>query len=67
MDSVQAKRTGVSDAQQGLNPDILSNVTAAAVAAMTQASTGKLELIARIFAETGVKSLFQGILQMLCK
>ena len=67
MDSVQAKRTGVSDAQQGLNPDVLSNVTAAAVAAMTQASTGKLELIARIFAETGVKSLFQGILGLVGK
>jgi hypothetical protein len=67
MDAVQAKRTGVSDAQQGLNPDVLSNVTAAAVAAMTQASTGKLELIARIFAETGVKSLFKGILHLLGK
>jgi hypothetical protein len=67
MDTVQAKRTGVSDAQQGLNPDILSNVTAAAVAAMTQASNGKLELIARIFAETGVKSLFQGILHLVGK
>lgn len=66
-DSVQAKRTGVSDAQQGLNPDILSNVTAAAVAAMTQASTGKLELIARIFAETGIKSLFKAVLALLIK
>lgn len=67
LDSVQAKRTGVSDAQQGLNPDILQNVTATAVAAMSAASNGKLELIARIFAETGVKSLFKGVLQLLCK
>jgi hypothetical protein len=67
LDSVQAKRTGVSDAQQGLNPDILSNVTAAAVAAMQGAAAGKLELMARIFAETGVKSLMQGILHMVCK
>lgn len=66
-DNVQAKRTGVSDAQQGLNPDILENVTAAAVAAMTQASTGKLELIARIFAETGIKSLFKAVLALLIK
>jgi hypothetical protein len=34
---------------------------------MTQQSAGKLELMARIFAETGVKSLFKGILQLLCK
>ena len=67
MDSVQAKRTGVNDAQQGLDPDILSNVTAAAVAAMVKSSSGKLELIARIFAETGVKSLFKGILYLLGK
>jgi hypothetical protein len=67
LDDAQSKRTGISDMQQGLNPDVLQNVTAAAVAASTAAAGGKLELIARIFAETGVKSLFQGILQLLCK
>jgi hypothetical protein len=67
LDDAQSKRTGVSDMQQGLNPDVLQNVTAAAVAASTQAAGGKLELIARIFAETGVRTLFQGILQLLCK
>jgi len=67
LDDAQSKRTGVSDMQQGLNPDVLQNVTAAAVAASTQAAGGKLELVARIFAETGVRTLFQGILQLLCK
>jgi hypothetical protein len=67
LDGVQAKRTGVSDAQAGLDPDILSNVTATAVAAMMKSNSGKLELIARIFAETGVKSLFKGILHLLGK
>jgi hypothetical protein len=67
LDSVQSKRTGVSDASQGLDPSILQNVTAAAVASMQQAGAGKIELIARIFAETGVKSLFKGILHLLCK
>jgi hypothetical protein len=67
LDGVLAKRTGVSDMQQGLDPNVLQNVTATAVAAMSQQSAGKLELIARIFAETGVKSLFKGILQLLCK
>ena len=66
-DSLQSKRSGVSDVQQGLDPNILQNVTAAAVAATTQAAQGKLELVARIFAETGVKSLFKGILHLLCK
>lgn len=67
LDGVQAKRTGVSDATQGLDPNILQNVTATAVAAFQNASAGKMELIARNFAETGVKSLFKGILQLLCK
>jgi hypothetical protein len=67
LDQVQAKRTGVSDAQAGLDPDVLSNVTATAVAAMMKSNSGKLELIARIFAETGVKSLFKGILHLLGK
>jgi hypothetical protein len=66
-DNVQSKRTGVSDAQQGLDPNVLQNVTAAAVAATMGAAQGKLELIARLFAETGVKSLFKGILHLLCK
>lgn len=67
LDTIQSKRTGVSDASQGLDPSILQNVTAAAVASMQQAGAGKIELIARIFAETGVKSLFKGILHLLCK
>jgi len=67
LDEVQAKRSGVSDAMNGLNPDILQNVTATAVNAMQSASQGKLELIARIFADTGISSLFKGILQLVCK
>jgi len=67
LDAVQSKRTGVSDAQQGLNPDILQNVTAAAIAATMSAAGGKIELVARIFAETGVKSLFKGILHLVSK
>ena len=67
LDSVQAKRTGVSDQMSGLSPDVLQNSTATAVAMMQSSAAGKVELIARIFAETGVKDLFQKILQLLCK
>ena len=67
LDDVQAKRTGVSDMNQGLDANVLQNATATAVATMSNAANGKLELIARIFAETGVKSLFQGIFRLLCK
>ena len=67
LDGVQAKRSGVSEASQGLDPNILQNVTATAVAAMSNAAGGKIELIARIFADTGVSSLMKGILHLLCK
>lgn len=67
LDSVQAKRTGVTELSQGLDPNILQNVTAAAVASMQQAGSGKIELIARIFAESGVKELFEGIMHLVSK
>ena len=67
LDGVQAKRSGVSEASQGLDPNILQNVTATAVSAMSNAAGGKIELIARIFADTGVSSLMKGILHLLCK
>ena len=67
LDNQQAKRTGVSDMNQGLDANVLSNVSATAVATMTAQSQGKLELIARIFADSGVSKLFQGIFQLICK
>tara|TARA_B110000495_G_C22955482_1_gene559793 strand:+ start:1 stop:1242 length:1242 start_codon:yes stop_codon:yes gene_type:complete len=67
LDGVQAKRTGVSDMNQGLDANVLQNVSATAVATMTAQSQGKLELIARIFADTGVKNLMRGILHLVCK
>jgi hypothetical protein len=67
LDQVQSKRTGINDAQQGLDPNILQNTTATAVAAMQSAAAGKVEMVARIFAETGVKDLFEKILALLCK
>jgi hypothetical protein len=67
LDGVQAKRTGVSDMNQGLDANVLQNVSATAVATMTAQSQGKLELIARIFADTGVKNLMKGILHLVCK
>ena len=67
LDEVQSKRTGVSDMNQGLDPNVLQNVSATAIATMTAQSQGKLELMARIFADTGVKELMQGILHLVCK
>ena len=67
MDGIQEKRTGISLASQGLDPNILQNTTATAVAAMQNAGAAKIELIARVFAETGVRDMFKKILHLLCK
>ena len=67
MDNVLQKRSGVTQTSQGLDANILQNTTATAIAAMQQAGSGRLEMIARIFADTGVKDLFNGIFHLLCK
>ena len=67
IDQMQEKRTGITQASQGLDPNILQNTTATAVAMVQNAGAAKIELFARIFAETGVKDLFTNILHLLCK
>jgi hypothetical protein len=67
LDKVRAARTGVSDAASGLDPNVLQNQTATAVDRMFTAAQGKVELIARVFAETGVKRAFRSILRLLIR
>ena len=67
MDQVLQKRSGVTQTSQGLDPNILQNTTATAIAMMQQAGSGKIEMIARIFADTGVKDLFAGIFHLILK
>ena len=61
---MRENRTGVSRQSQGLNPDSLNN-TATGRAMDMSASMQRIELIARIIAETLVKPIFQGILKVL--
>ena len=61
---MRENRTGVSRTSQGMNPDSLNN-TATGRAMDMSASMQRIELIARIIAETLVKPIFQGILKVL--
>jgi hypothetical protein len=62
LDGIREERSGVSKMTQGLNPDVLtSHVTSGAVSAATESAMQRVELIARMFAETGVKDLFRNI------
>ena len=64
LDEVRENRTGMSKAAMGLEADALQSTTRAAVAATVSAAQQHLELIARIFAETGMRALFRGILKL---
>lgn len=67
IDDIRASRTGMSKASQGLDPDVLQSTTKAAVTATMSAAQERLEMVARIFAETGVKRLFKGLLKEICR
>ena len=67
LDSVREGRTGVSKEAQGLSPDTLNAKTATGVNALMQQTQMRSELIARVFAETGVKTLFKKIFELMVK
>ena len=66
LDTVRESRTGVTRYNQGLDADSL-NKTATGVNALMSQSQMRMELIARVFAETGVKDLFKRIFELTCK
>ena len=66
LDGIREERSGVSKMSQGLNPDVLtSHVTSGAISAATESAMQRIELIARIFAETGIKDLFINIYSLI--
>ena len=68
LDGVRESRAGVSKMSQGLNENALtSHTTATAVNQVMNAAQSRVELIARNFAETGVKDLCRTIYMLLLK
>jgi hypothetical protein len=67
LDAVREQRTGINRASMGLDADKLQSTTAIAVQAQMSASQGKIEMIARVFAETGMRALFKGLLHLATK
>jgi len=61
--SILENRTGVTRYNQGLDSDSL-NKTATGISQIMSASQQRIELIARLFAETGVKGLYEDLVQM---
>ena len=68
LDGVRESRAGVNKYSQGLNDNALtSHTTASAVNSVMTAAQSRVELIARNFAETGVKDLMKAIYMLLQK
>ena len=57
-DAAREWRTGVSRAGQGLDANALQNQSATAANQLFNAAQARMKLIARIFAETGIRDLF---------
>ncbi len=65
-EELKTGRTGVNPQTQGLSADVLkTHVTSGAITAALTNAQGRLELIARVFAETGVRSMFKQIYNLI--
>ena len=58
-------RVGITRAGEGLDPDVFQSTTPEAVHATLTRSKDVTEMVARSFAETGMKTMFLGILKLL--
>ena len=66
LDAVKEARTGITRQSQGLDPNTL-NKTATGINQILSQSQMRMELIARIFAETGIKDLGYKMFELICK
>lgn len=61
IDQARAQTSGTLMASQNLNPDTIQDETATRFNGVQEAGTAKIELIARNYAETGFRKLYEGI------
>lgn len=66
LDLIREQRTGITRYNQGMNADSL-NKTARGIELISSAGQQRPELIARVFAETGVKRLFRLLFKLTCQ
>ena len=63
MELLRQQRTGISDASKGVDPKALQSTALQGVDAIVTGAQERIELCARILAETGLKPLFKGLLR----
>jgi hypothetical protein len=66
-DRVKRERTGIRPEGEGLTPDSLKHIQSSVLSQASEMSQQKIEAVVRIFAETGIKSLFLHIHELVLK
>ena len=66
-DKVKRDRTGIAADSEGLDPEQLKNIQTTVMSQANDLSKMKVEAVARIFAETGIKSLMLHIHELVLK
>jgi hypothetical protein len=64
---IAEQRSGINRASAGMDADTLSKQLATTALLAQAASTGKVEMIARLFADGGVTKLFRGVLNIIVR
>jgi len=63
LDMVRTGRTGISEASKGLDPKALQSTALTGIDAIVSGAQERIELVARILAETGFKRMFYMLLR----
>lgn len=63
METLRQQRTGINDASKGLDPKALQSTAVGGVQQIIDGAQERIELCARILAETGMVDLFSGLLR----
>lgn len=63
LDKVRASRTGITEASKGLDPKAMQSTALVGIDAIVSGAQERIELIARIIAETGLKPTLRGLLR----
>lgn len=67
LDQVREDRTGINKQMSGADPSALQRQSATAANLLFNGAVQRPELVARTFAETGVKRLFRLLLDLICR
>lgn len=63
IDDIRQRRTGISEASKGVDPKALQSTNVMGIDAIVSGAQERIELIARIIAETGFKDMFKGLMR----